>query len=1218
MRTPRSVAAALPAGLGLALLFGPLTAAAQIPVARDAPPPRAPEEARKLFQLARGLRIDLVASEPLLADPTDLAFDERGRLFVCELHGYNLDGYLDIVELNRTGVLDRQVRRIPASARAKAAAAKETYGTVKLLEDSDGDGRMDRVKVWADRLPPCYGILPWRDGLLVICAPHILYLADRDGDGRAEVREVLFTGFQRALLERGINSPRLGLDNWIYVSAGGGGGTITGPRLPRPVRLGNTDFRFKPDGSALEPITGSNGTFGLAMTDFGDRFLLGTSQHALYVVPLEHRYLVRNPFVAAPAPTANAAGYDRVYPTSKPDPWRLRRSQDPAWVKFYGSHETTPSGYFTSACGQMIYRAADLPEPYRGNHFCCDPANNLIHRSLLERDGAGFKVRRAPGEEQREFLTSTDQWFRPMNLVTGPDGAIYVVDFYRAIIEDYSAIPRFLQQEYVNSLIAGHDRGRIWRIAAEGAARPVPFDLARARVDQLIDHLSHANAWRRETARRLLLQRGDRAAVAPLAELVRKGRTPQARLEALCTLDGLGALQPADVTHALGDTSYGVRVHALRLAERWLDTSAALLDRTLALRKDDDPRVRLQLAQTLGESRGLRALEGLAQLAAERGQERWMSAALLSSAGDRTDALIAALLKRTRAAPEALALLRSLASTVGARRHEGQLSRVLDTVLALDRQDRSPVPTALLDGLIEGLGRGKATALQGEAAREAVQKLLTSSSAEVRQRGLRIAGLVRLAESAAMRIAWAAAVTTASDAGRSLPERLDAVSLLGAAPWSQQLVLKNLLDPRQPVELQLAAVRALAAADHPDVAALLVAPFVTLSPRVQEAVTDALFARRDRLSGLLDAIERRTVPAASLSALRRVQLLDDSNADLRRRARVLLAGRTDDDRAAVLKRYEKVLTLTRDGQRGRLVFEKHCSKCHRLHGQGFEVGPDLAGVKNRADATLLVDLLDPSSLLTPGYTVYTVATRDGRQFTGVLTAETATSVTLRREQGASDTILRRDIEEMKASSRSMMPDGLEKELSLQDVADLIGHLREAVGTAAPGLVLFEDEPELVAALKEGGGQVALSTTDRFSGQAALRVSPPQRHSPRIAGWHHRIVEKPEPGQYRYLRFAWKSAGAYGIMLELAAGGAWPPADKPLRRYYSGKNTTGWQAVRIAPGAPAQWTVVTVDLWKDFGAFTLTGIAPTAMGGDALFDRIELLRFLPDPLSGKKR
>src|SRR5262249_43100060 len=154
----------------------------------------------------------------------------------------NLDGYLDILELNKTGKLDREVRRVRhASPENQAKAHQETYGTVKLLRDTDGDGRMDRADVWADRLPPCYGVIAARSGVIVICAPDIIFLADRDGDGQAEVRETMFTGFARELIERGISNPCWGPDNWIYVAAGGGGGTITGPKLSQPVVIGQTD-----------------------------------------------------------------------------------------------------------------------------------------------------------------------------------------------------------------------------------------------------------------------------------------------------------------------------------------------------------------------------------------------------------------------------------------------------------------------------------------------------------------------------------------------------------------------------------------------------------------------------------------------------------------------------------------------------------------------------------------------------------------------------------------------------------------------------------------------------------------------------------------------------------------------------------------------------------------------------------------------------------------
>ena len=198
----------------------------------------------------------------------------------------------------------------------------------------------------------------------------------------------------------------------------------------------------------------------------------------------------------------------------------------------------------------------------------------------------------------------------------------------------------------------------------------------------------------------------------------------------------------------------------------------------------------------------------------------------------------------------------------------------------------------------------------------------------------------------------------------------------------------------------------------------------------------------------------------------------------------------------------------------------------------------------------------------------------------------------------------------------MMPEGLEKDVSPQDVVDLIAYLREALDpessqSTSPVATLFEDAPGFVEVLSEGTGTVVIRTDDIYSGKAALSVTPPQRWSLAIPGWKYRIAEHPGPGEYRYLRLAWKSRDAEGVMLELAADGRWPLAETPLYRYYSGANTTGWQGVQVSPEAPRQWTVITRDLWQDFGPFTLTGLAPTVMGGEALFDRVELLRTLAD-------
>ncbi|WP_395744688.1 PVC-type heme-binding CxxCH protein [Prosthecobacter sp.] len=434
------------------------SARADIPRPQDAPQPLSPAESAKLFQVPAGYQIRLLASEPLIREPSGICWDDKGRCFVCELHGYNVEGQYDIDELNKSGQLDLEVRRIQASEAAKKKAEAETYGTVKLLRDTDGDGVMDQATVWADRLPPCYGIAAANGGLIVACAPHIVFLKDSDGDDRADVNEKLFTGFGTGNLERGINAPTLGPDGWYYFGRGWAGGQITGPHLARPVTLPATDFRIRADGSAIEPVSGSTKTMGMAFTPGGERFVCTTTHPGLYVTPIPWRYLMRNPDAAAPLLDAPASDDTRVYPISRPHPWRTKREQHAEYFAFYRKislSDAAASGYFTSACGPLIWR---------GQYFVCEPAQNLVHRADIVRDGTRLRLQRVKGEEQREFLSSRDSWFHPMSLAHTPQGGMAICDFYREIIEDYSAIPRHLQQQY--GVINGHDHGRIWILEA--------------------------------------------------------------------------------------------------------------------------------------------------------------------------------------------------------------------------------------------------------------------------------------------------------------------------------------------------------------------------------------------------------------------------------------------------------------------------------------------------------------------------------------------------------------------------------------------------------------------------------------------------------------------------------------------------------------------------------------------------------------------------------
>ncbi|NQT38050.1 MAG: HEAT repeat domain-containing protein [Planctomycetes bacterium] len=1204
-------------------LVAPRMATGQgVQLASDAPRALSPEESRQLFRLPVGFHIELVAGEPHLADPVAMAFDARGRILVCEIHGYNLEGYLDVLELNKTGELDTQVRRIAANDDAVKQAEGEQYGTVKLLEDSDGDGRIDRSTVLADRLPPCYGVLPARGGVIVFCAPDIIFLADRDGDGKAEVRETLFTGFGVGELWTRINNPRWRVDNWIYgVSGANSGGTIRGPHLAEDVALGSVCFRFQSGGRVLEAASGRTSGYGQAMNDWGDRFLCTNQQHAMHVIPIGHRYLARNPYYAAPSLTRNISGYGhpaRVYPTSKPDPWRRARAADPAWVRFYGQAEATANGYFTAASGQTIYQGTQFPAEFRGNHFSVDNAQNMIHRCLLTSDGVSYVARRPDADQHTEFLTSTEQWFRPVNLTTGPDGALYVVDMYRDIIEDYSAIPRHLQQRYIRSLIAGADKGRIWRIVADDAPPSEPLDLAKATTDQLVPYLSHSNYWQRMTAQRLIIQRQDATVVAALQNLIRTGPTPQARLHALYAVSGLDALTPDLLKSALQDSHFAVRVHALRVAEGRFDRHLELLPVVLSMVDDPHPRVRLQLALSLGESDSLEAGDALVRLALKHGEDPWLAAGVLSSAAESADRVLAAIVREGTPANHARGLLHPLASIVGARRDDRQVSEVLSTLAELPAGVATRSQIVCLGGLLEGLQRGRATGIGTPKAAAGLRRLLASDDSDVRGLAIRAAGLIRLQQVPEMKAIFDDARRVALDDNQAPIQRTRAVGLLAAAPLAEfKSTAAQLLDPRQPIEVQLATVEALGTVDHAEAASLLLERFAGYTPRIRSAVIEAMFARQDRLSILLDAVERTVVPRASLDATRREQLIRNPKPEIATRAKKLFStGTGTPDRRQVLARYAAALGLPRDVQRGKKVFDSQCAKCHKLGDEGYTVGPDLLTAKTRADETLLSDMLDPGNQITVGYDQYTVLTVEGRIFTGVLAAETATSITLLAEENKETTILRKDIDEMSASTLSMMPQDLEKVVTPQDLADLLGFLRESLGSPnGPLAVLFDDEAGFLDVLTEGEGRLRLERADPYAGSLSLAVTPPQRFSARIAGWQYRITENPGPGEFRYLRFAWKQRTGDGVMIELAADGQWPSADQSRRRYFSGKNTTAWSAVQIAQERPEKWILVTRDLWKDFGPFTLTGIAPTAMGGEAMFDRIELLR-RPDDASGR--
>ena len=996
-----------PARLAVACLLAcAWTARGEIPRPDDAPRPRSPAESRATFRVPAGLIVQLVAAEPLIHEPSGICWDARGRLFVSELHGYNLEGQFDVEELNKTGKLDTEVRRIAAGPEARAKAAAETYGTIKLLTDTDGDGVMDKATVFADRLPACYGLCPARDGIIAAAAPQILFLADRDGDGVAEVREVLYEGFDVGIFERSINQPQWGHDDWIYVGAGAGGGRITGPRLAAPVQLPAADFRLKADGSAIEPLVGRTHTFGLTLTDRGEKIVINTVIAGILTAPIPWAALARNPDYAIGS-VEYPLGGNRAYPTSQPHPWRTRREQHAEFAKFYkdryGIADSAASGYFTSACGPLFYDDTALPG-LAGQLFACEPSQNLITRGELGRERGRLTLTRLPGEEASEFFTSSDVWFHAMALAHAPDGGIAVVDFYREIIEDYSAIPRYLQQQY--ELDHGKDRGRIWKIVPE---RPLPAasaDMSGLSTDALVAELASERFWRRQTARRLLVERRATVAAPAIARLVSASAPRPAVVNALHTLAALGAGDPAAIRTALTHPQAAVRIHAVAVAEPLLATDAGLCEAVLALATDPDADVVRRVAVALGAAPDPRVLDALAGIARRSGDVPWMDAAVMSALSGRAGRMLVILLAEPAAIGAATRLVGPLATAVAARREAGELSAAVATVAACD-------DTALSRAAWQGMRRAFAAPVPVSLAPDAVAAIRAAAADADAATAAAAGDLVRLMK-----------IESPEDRGRRISGLTARVGDAQAEP-----------------EQRLAAVRELAAENDPVVTASLIRGFEAATPAVREAILEACFARADRLPTVVDALEAGTLPASACTAMQRAALERHTDAELARRAHaqfVKLVANLDGE----IARYSQALKHSRDVARGGALFKQHCGTCHQAHGVGVAVGPALAGEAQQPEETLLVSILAPNAQITGGYTTYTLLTTGGQVFTGLLAADTASSVTLKQQEGKTQTVLRKDIDELTASPVSLMPDSLAKTLAPQDVADILAWLRD--------------------------------------------------------------------------------------------------------------------------------------------------------------------------------
>jgi putative membrane-bound dehydrogenase-like protein len=937
------------------------------------PVPTDIEKAISTIHVPKGFEVELVAAEPLVMDPVAIDWGPDGKLWVVEMADYPL------------GIDDQG----------------KPGGRVRFLEDTNKDGQFDKSTLFAEGLRFPTGVLTWGRGILLTAAPEIVYLEDSSGDGRADIHQVLYSGFLQGNQQLRVNGLRRGLDNWVYCASGshhagyGKDSRIYSHQTGSKHQIGSRDFRIRPNTGEIDPQSGPS-QFGRTRDDWGNWFGVQNS-HPLWHYVLADHNIRRNPHFAPPDPKQQVVTptNPKVYPASQ-------------LQKRY--HSFNQSGRFTSACSPMIYRDDHLFDRGAQQHaFTCEPFHNLVQHNLIVDQGVSFGFRRDPAESKIDFFASKDRWCRPVMARTGPDGALWIVDMYRYMIEHPQWLPQKGKDELRPWYRSGEDRGRIYRVVRTDRARRNVLQLADASTGDLVSALESSNGWCRDTAQQLLIKKKSSSAIKPLRDMVANSEHPLARIHAIWTLNGLDALTPPTIELALADTHPGVRRNAVRIAA----ISPVKAERLTRLVNDPDAKVRLELASTLGAYDTPITGQALAQLLTEPDNHLYIMAAAMSSLNARN------------------------------------VSTVLDSFIRSEKKIDTPITSELIG---QAVAVGDKNSISGiietvcqTRGKPGVQHRFENLAKILDGLSIRHWSLSQLSISARARVTEMTqlARVVAQNQAADPSDRAKSIQLLArevAATKADFQIMKELLVPQSPAEIQRAVVSQFARRGDSSAGEYLLSGWTSHTPALRAQILDVIASRRSWVATLGEHLAAGVIHVYELNASVRQRILDlTENSPQWQKT---LAIQSSTGRSKVLRSFQPALKMDGNPERGGVFFRKHCINCHKIAQEGFEVGPQLASITNKSKDALYASILDPSAAVDAKYFNYLVVTLDGRSHTGRLETETGSSITLLAAGGKRETILRRDIENLRSSRKSLMPDGLEQELNTQDMADLIQFVRE--------------------------------------------------------------------------------------------------------------------------------------------------------------------------------
>jgi len=965
-------------------------------------------ESMKHMIVPEGFEVRLFAADPDIQKPICMNWDERGRLWIAETKDYPN-------EIKREGSgLDR----------------------IRILEDTDGDGRADRFTLFADKLSIPTSILPYKDGAIVQQAPHTLFLRDTDGDGVCDERRVLFSGWSTGDTHAGPSNLHWGFDNrvWGIVGYSGFNGEVGGEKH----RFSTGFYRFEPDGSGIEFLRNTNNnSWGVSFSEDGVLFGSTANGCPSVYMPIPNRY------------------YEQVRGWSSR---RLERTSIGA--KFHPITELVRQvdhhGNFTAAAGHALYTARSFPEHYwNRTAFVNGPTGHLCATFLIEKVGADFVTRNS-----WNLLASDDEWTAPIMAEVGPDGAVWMIDWYNYIVQ-HNPTPRGFKTGRGNAYetpLRDKVHGRIYRVVWKKGKSTSPRTLADASPAKLVATLRDPNLFWRKTAQRLLVQRGERDIVPDLLEILAEravdgiGNAP-ASIHALWTLKGLGALDGDD--DRVDDAALGCLTHPAAGARRAaLDTvprrtgSIDAIVRTGVL-VDPDGQVRLAaflaLAEMPASARAARAIVAAIAHPANA-DDRWIPDAMTSAAARHDESFLVSL-TALRGKPAGDTTLRTIAARVAEHHARGESSEMSAGIVASLAKAERPVADAIVTGLEKGWD-GKKILIGAKDLSRSIVSVLAKLSPENKGKLVslanrwRVEGLEKFTEQIAEGFLQVASDGNRADADRSGAAR-QLVEFLRRDDAAVEDVIA-LIAPTISLELSKGLLEAVSVSRSARVGTAIVEALGGMTPAVKREAQLVLLKQRDWTRALVRGAANSEVDISLFTLDQKQMIARHPDKDIRESARAVLeksGGLPDPDRQKVIDELLAAMDKkSGDVKKGKEAFTKVCAKCHTHSGEGTKIGPDLTGMAAHPASELAVHVLDPSRSVEGNYRQYTVVTTKGRTLTGMLASETRTSIEIFDAEGKKTVVLREDIARLDGSRLSLMPAGFEKQIGTDGLVDLLAFL----------------------------------------------------------------------------------------------------------------------------------------------------------------------------------